>query len=284
MDGLKLSGFGYGLVRLRRCATQVRIEARILDVLGDIEYKQAGFGMKIAFSFLLFLSLTSTAQTRTFTWQDELCTYRGTFDAKAATLGQLRNTLKLASGSNFNLLEFNSTAWKFADIAKLEIAGFDATYKRKTAELRALQIVPVKYFEDLRQAKLREMEAVHRLNRTTMLAYREPKALLEYTDAPLCTTKYANPLIAGGDELLDVWRRVNEDSRINNADPERLRRIYEQQLKSSDRIKFALIEVMNFGWSNCANALIPYIEYDGTPEREFKKLFRSVRKIRCDEP
>lgn len=237
-----------------------------------------------AILILLGVSLTAAAQTRTFAWQDELCTYRGTYDSKAYSPARLKNTLKLTNGSNFNLLEYDTTAWKFSDIEKLNVSGFDSLYKRKTAELRSLPIVPGPYFEGLRQAKLREMEAVYRLNRTTMAAYKDPKVLLGYTDAPVCTTKYANALIAGGDELLDTWRLVNEDSRAKNSDPERLRRTYEAQLASPDRLRFALLEVMAFGWSNCANDLIPYVNYDGTPEKEFKKLFRSVKTVRCDEP
>lgn len=241
--------------------------------------------MKIlTLSLILFASLTVTAQMKTFTWQDELCTYRGTYDAKTVTLARLKNTLKLTTGDAYNLHQFNTVAWQYSEIAKLDVAAFDALYKRQSAELKALDIVRTQYFDDLRAAKLREMDFVYRLNRTTMLAYKDPKALLGYSEAPLCTTKFANPLIAGGDELLNAWRMVNEDSRKNNSDPERLRRSYEQQLKSPDKMNFALIEVMNFGWSNCANALIPYVEYDGTPEKEFKKLFKSVKKVRCDEP
>ena len=60
--------------------------------------------------------------------------------------------------------------------------------------------------------------------------------------------------------------------------------VYEQQLASPDKLNFALVEVMTFGWSNCANALIPSVEYDGTQDKEFKKLFKSVKKVSCDEP
>jgi hypothetical protein len=108
--------------------------------------------------------------------------------------------------------------------------------------------------------------------------------LLEFRESGSCEKAYAEPLRTGGEPLLVAWRKVNEDSRARNADPDRLRRIFDEQNASPDRLKFARVEVMMFGWWNCANALIPYVEQDGTPEREFRKLFVRVRTIRCDEP
>ena len=81
-----------------------------------------------------------------------------------------------------------------------------------------------------------------------------------------------------------AWREVNEESRTKNADPERLKRIFESQMRSPDRMRYALLEVMTFGWSNCANELIEYVVHDETPPEEYKKLFTKVRTIKCDEP
>ncbi len=216
-------------------------------------------------------------------WEDEMCEYSGTFDPKLHTAARLRNTLKLSLPGSY-LLETNTTAWNYGDIAKLDIAGFDAEYKRKLAELKALDIVKVQYWQDFKARKIAELEQVYLLERTSMLGYSDPSKLLTYPSAPECVTRYAQPLAAGGDQLLAAWLSVNVESRKNNADPDRLQRIFEQQLRSPDKMKFALVEVMNFGWSNCANALIERIQSDGTPEAEFKKLFKKSRTLRCYEP
>ncbi len=237
----------------------------------------------VTFTFLLLAAIAVTAQTRTFRWQDELCTYDGTYNAGKVSVVQLRNTLKLARPGSYSL-ETNTTVWNFEDIAKIDLKSLDLEFQRKSAELKALDIAAAPYWQDFRKKKLREMEQVYKLERTTMRAYREPAALLEYRDAPTCTAKFAEPIIAGGDELLKTWLLVNEDSRSKNSDPERLKRIFDNQLRSPDKFRFALLEVMAFGWSNCANELIEYINYDGTPEREFKKLFTKTRTIRCEEP
>jgi hypothetical protein len=216
-------------------------------------------------------------------WEDEMCEYSATYDPKLHTATRLRNTLKLSLPGSY-LLETNTTAWSYADIAKLDAAALDAEYNRKLAELKALDVVDVLYWQEYKKRMIREFEAVYALERTTLAAYSDPAKLLAYTAAPSCTNKYAKPLVAGGDQLLAAWLSVNVDSRKNNADPERLKRIFEQQLRSPDKMKFALVEVMNFGWANCANALIERIDHDGTAEAEFKKLFKSVKTLRCYEP
>ena len=234
-------------------------------------------------TLLITAALAATAQTRTFRWQDELCTYEGTYNASKVSLAQLRNTLKLARPGSYSL-ERNATVWKFEDIARLDVAALDAEFKTKTAELTALQVAATPYWQEFKSKKLRELEQVYRLERTTMRGYKDHAALLEYKAAPVCTARFARPIVDGGDALLAAWREVNEESRTKNADPERLKRIFEGQLRSPDRLHFALLEVMTFGWSNCANDLIEYVVYDETPVAEYKKLFSKVRTIRCDEP
>lgn len=57
-------------------------------------------------------------------------------------------------------------------------------------------------------------------------------------------------------------------------------------MASPDRLKFALVETMSFGWWNCANAAIEYAP-DGFSEgieAEFKKFFKTTKTISCDEP
>lgn len=236
-------------------------------------------------ALLLLTTLTAIGQTRTLRWEDELCAYTGTYDAKKFTAAQLRNTLKLSQTAGSIPLETNTTAWKISDIATLDVAALDREYAQKSAELKTLDIVNVPYWQQFRERKLREMEQVYRLGRTSIRAYQDPKVLLDHKDLPdVCTAKYAGPLTSGGDELLKTWQMVNEQMRKNNSDPERIRRIYEEQLRSPDRMQFALIEVITFGWSNCTNGLIKYVSDAATPAREFKKLFTRTRTLRCDQP
>ena len=239
---------------------------------------------KVVISILLLFPVLSGAQVKTFRWGTEACEFSGTYDSRKYSQTQLENTVRLMR-PEFGL-HHNATVWKFEEIDGLDIAALDRAYEKAVSELKLLKIVASPFWENIRQKKIREIEQVYRLSRATMLGYADPAKLREYAGAPSCKTRFAEPLIAGGDRLLAAWRVVSEDSRKKNADPGRLRRIFDEQMASPDRLKFALVEVMTFGWWNCANE---FIEYDGganspAREREFRKLFIRVRNLGCSEP
>lgn len=241
--------------------------------------------MKALLIIILILSnaLAAAAQTKKFRWTTELCEYEGTYDASRYTENQLKHTYLLFFGGDFHL-QADATAWKYEDIKKLSLGALSKEYTTKSNILRGLDIVKIPYWQTLRQNKLKEMQQVYNLSRITIEAYENPARLKEYKPAASCVKTYADPLINGGDALLITWRQVNEASRQKNADPARLRRIFEAQYNSPDKYQHAQIEVMQFGWWNCANALIDRVEQNDDPEKNFKKLFRRVRTIGCDEP
>lgn len=234
---------------------------------------------------ILLLTTFASAQTRTFLWNTEFCEFSGTYDSKKYTEAQLRDTMKLFELGDLSM-GYNATVWKYEDIAKLDIPALDREFEQKTAAVKALNIVKVPYWENVRQSKLKEIEQIYQLSRVTMQAYTEPAALRGYTRAADCKTKYAESIISGGDRLLGTWLEVNTASRKNNADTARIKRIFDEQNASPDRSNFALVETMSFGWWNCANAQIEYDEAanDGRHEAQFRKLFIRVREIGCDEP
>ena len=237
------------------------------------------------FAIILLLPIVTLGQTASFRWDTELCRFSGTYDSRKYSKEQLQNTVRLMRPGEFGL-DHNATVWKFEEIAGLDVRALDQKYEKAISELKSMKIVPSPYWEIVRQSKIREIEQVYKLARATMLGYTKPQVLTEYEAAASCKTKFAEPLVAGGDRLLAAWRVVNEDSRRKNADPERLRREFEQQMASPDRLKFALVETMSFGWWNCANEFIQYDQGDNGPARErvFRKLFIRVRNLGCDEP
>lgn len=232
--------------------------------------------------FLLLCQISAFAQTKKLRWSDETCEYEGTYSAAKYNEARLKNTQKLFAIVSYKL-EYNSVLFNFEDVKKLNVAALDRDYNQKSAELKKLDIIKTPYWEALRRAKLKELEQVYQLSRTTMRAYENPAVIKKHTFADSCIKKYADPLISGGDALIRVWREVNEASRKVNADPERLRKTFESQLNSPDKYKYARVEVMTFGWWNCANEFIRYEENSDRHQREFRKLFTRVRTIACNE-
>lgn len=233
---------------------------------------------------LLFLVVTANSQTKTFRYDTGICQITAGYNSKRYTEIQLRNTLKLVQGSEFQM-GYDSMVWKYEDIYGLSISNLDNEYKQKSAALKALEIVKTPYWEALRREKLDEMAQIYKLSRITQKAYMNPHALREYDGAHSCKTKYAEPLIAGGESLLKIWTEVNKNSQKKNGDPERLQRKFDQEYESENPYKFAIVETMMFGWWNCANSFIDREEKssNGSAENEFRKLFIRVKEV-CDEP
>jgi hypothetical protein len=242
--------------------------------------------MKKLFLFaLLLFAVSAQAQTKTFRWSSELCDHVGTYDSKKYTEAQLRDTMKLMDYTMTSLSKSYPHVWKWEDIEKLDVAALDAEYKVKTEKLKALNVAAIPYFQNAKNAQIKELEQRYALGRAQLLAFRTPEVLRDYPAAEACKAKYVEPLIKKDESLLKVWLDVNMDSRSRNGDPARLKRAFDAEMASPDKIQFAIIEVMGFGFGNCANALIERDEgaNDGSHEAAFRKLFSRVRD-NCSEP
>ncbi len=233
---------------------------------------------------LILFDTNASAQTKKFSWETELCEFEGTYDSSKYTDTQLKNTYEMLRNLSVILLETEQLARSYEEIDQLDAAALDEEYKTKYAKLKNLDIVKTEFFENMRQRGLKELKDFYQLSRATMLSYKNPAALKEYTNAEVCTEKYAVPLIAGGDELLNIWKEVNLDIRSKNGSPKTTKEIFDKQFASPDRLKFARLEVTIYGWYNCAvganNSPGDYNEH----LENFNKLFKTVKKIECDEP
>lgn len=231
-------------------------------------------------------TITASAQVRTFKWSDELCEYSGTYDSKKYNEVKLRNTHRLLFGHDLQLGSVGATVWKFEEIPKLDPAAVETKYKELIGELEHFEYVSTPFTDAVLASKLRETRQLYQLVRTTMAAYTDPTVIRKYQGAEACKLNYSEPLIAGGESLIAAWRKVNLDSQSKNASPASLQRRWDEQNASPDRLKFALVETMSFGWWNCANQEIKYSseEFGPRANKEFRKLFIRTRTIRCDEP
>ncbi len=229
---------------------------------------------------------TSFAQVKTFKWSDELCEYSGTYDGKKFNEVKLKNTHRLLFGQDLRLDSVGATVWKYEDIAKLDVASLDVKYKDLIDELEHFEYVSTPFTDSVLTARLKETRQLYQLIRTTMAAYADPAVIRKYKGAEACKLNYGEPMIAGGETLIAAWKRVNLESQSKNGDPGRLQRRWDEENASPDRLKFALVETMSFGWWNCANQEIKYADekLGSRADKEFKKLFIRTRTIRCDEP
>lgn len=231
----------------------------------------------------MLTSSAALAQTRTFKWGNDACAFESTYNAKKYSVAQLEATRKLLT-LDFFPNTIDPTPPKFADIKALKVETLDAEYAARTSELKRLNIIKMAYWETVRQRHLKELEEVYQLSRASILGYADATRLKDVKFGGACVEKYAEPLIKGGDDLLAAWRMLNEESRKRNGSPEHIENIFNEQFNSPERLQFAQVEVMRFGWWNCVNALIDREQDYARSEKEFKNLFIKTKTIECDEP
>ena len=236
--------------------------------------------MKILLTIILLLCNTlAFAQTKKFRWGTELCLFESAYDTKKYTEAQLKDTVKLFH-LDFFPNTINAAPFKYADIEKLNVITLDKEYEMRVNALKRLNMVKIKYWETLRRKQLKELKQVYQLSRATILGYANPARLRDVTFADACVQKYASTLANGGDDLLTVWREVNEKIQSGHSAPEHVKKEFEEELNSPEKFQYAQVEVMAFGWWNCANALIDRED----KSEENQKIFKQTRTVECDEP
>lgn len=221
------------------------------------------------------------AQLKTFSWTDELCEYKGTYDASRYSVRQLQNTYELWFSSAYQLSP-SATVLRPDDINKISTAPIVADYNRKLQKLKTLDIVPQSYWQNLRKQTQDELEAVYQLSMVTVEGYKNPRALRKYPAKGQCID-YARALIAGGDKMMTAWEQLSVEQCRRNGYPQLCMSRYQQERDSAQSGDYARINLMAYGWWNCNNQNLPHVVHDGTAPAEFRKLFKQV-KFTCDEP
>ena len=241
--------------------------------------------MKKALLVLFILSAANSfvsAKMRRFVWEDEICTYEGWYDAARYSKKQLENTYRLWYSQDFELFARKGERQIDGRWEPFTLEWLDYQYGVKSAVLRGLNVVDTPYWQNVKRRKLLILEQRYRLERATFEAVREPLVLRRTAFAEACLAKYAEPLIAGGDSLLRIWREENESQRKKSAYEDDMRRLFEERMASADRLKYAREEVLRDGWWECVASKIGSSDDEGIMHRNFRKLFKRVRRMGCD--
>lgn len=217
-------------------------------------------------------------------WETELCEIEGTYDSLKYTEAQLRNTRGLMYSLSGIPLSARTSAYEIGDIGKFGVEELDTEYKREIVKLKKLDIVKDDYWEEMREKQIIATEQYYKLARLKIQGYTNPKILLEAENVGECREKYAEPLVAGGNSLLEAWENLKDFQKTQNGDPDRLQKEFDIQIKSPDKYKYALVDVTTFGWWNCVNHTIDYVGSDAPHQENFDRLFVKIKKIYCDEP
>lgn len=213
-----------------------------------------------------------------YEWDNDACHFTGYFNARQYSKAQLDDTWELLFGSA--LLATDATPFQPADIEKLSLDTLKAEYTRRIAHYRAMRVVPRPQWLRLKKLKIREMEDDYRAKKLTIAAFANPAVLLATAYAGDCK-KYARGLAAQNDSLiLQDWKSLVEERK--QLDGEAYLAQFNAHYQSEDRLLYAKIDLLTYGWWNCANNSIRHVEASEKTYSQFEKLFVNVVP-ECDD-
>lgn len=234
-------------------------------------------------NLIIFLLLSGSfrvfPQHAIYEYSNDLCLCRGTFDSTRVTRQQLDNIY--AYFWNGPYIEARATVWDPGDVSTLSMDMLEEECGEVLDKLYTVDVPETDYWQDLKETLIKEVEAVCTLKKYTIRAWDDPAILLEYPGLQDTCTFWADALIAGGDRLLEAWKALKEIQKKANADPERVQKEFMSRYTSERQLDWARVEVMTYGWWNCSNHFIPYVETHCG--EEFEKLFIRHEYLECDE-
>lgn len=221
------------------------------------------------------------SQYAEFNYDTELCNCVAQFDSTRYTRRQLQNTIDYLWW--MPNIDTDATGLKDAKSARELINELKTECNQRIGLLQTFDFVNDEFWQKLKNEIIEYYASTCRLREYTILAYDNPKILLEYDLVDSTCIFYRDALIKGGEAMLEAWVKLNEVQKSNNGYPDQLQREFEAKYYSTDRLTYAREAIMVFGWWNNANHLLPHIDSYYNYDEEFGKLFIDV-ECECDEP
>lgn len=241
--------------------------------------------MKHLSSYLLLFLLNyfASGQIVQYEWTNGLCYFSGEYDSTKISKEELNDTYSLCcADSAVNYLEVPGLAWRPSQIDSLNLTSLDKEYDIKSKRLKEMKLIKTPFWEEQRQYKIESLKEMYRFKQIAIQAYKNPSILKEYPLGDSCF-EYADAIIAGGDSMLNEWKRMRLKHCETNGDPKWCYdEYYLKRYNSSERLIWAKLDLMMFGWWNCTCRFLKFNEPNGKAEEEFEKLFQNVKE-NCDD-
>ena len=215
-----------------------------------------------------------------FKFTTEVCENTGKFEKKLYTKSQIE-------GAYFLWFEFSGLTSNFIktpdDIKKLNLTNLVNEYNGKLNYLENLKTVNNNFWKSLKIQRIRELNEEFEAKKIHILAYTDSKYLLQNRFSEHCK-KYVSILNSENkSSIVKEWANLKETQKKNNSNPESLELKFQNQVNSNDKLVFAKINLIEFGWWNCINEMIFRVNDDNENIRkQFYKLFKTV-KSECDD-
>ena len=241
--------------------------------------RMRSFGSALCIGAVMFATVPAAAQTKRLKLDGEVCTYELRFDPKTVEERRIRDTFELLF--NHPGYVFAEAVTGAADVDRL-LPGLDAECKRLVERWTGAALLPIPGLDAFHRGVLEEVTDSCRFDRIKLLGYRDPSALRGYERAAACGA-FVDAL-EGKRDLRAAYDALGKEVCRDNADTKACLTRWTKQATSPERMK---LELVGFGWGNCANATT----LRGTVDREAAReklsadfLKRYKVKQTCDEP
>ena len=215
----------------------------------------------------------------TYAWDSEMCHYTGRYKPRRYSKEALDNAHQLLFGSA--MLTTNTSVFRPEDVGKLHLDSLTAEYTRNLRQYRSMRLLPQPMWQKLRQQAIQELEDDYRAKKLYIQAFANP-AVLQSASMPADCRKYVQGLATHSDSLtLRDWQRFVEEQKQRNGYDNFSER-YNREYDSPDRLLYAKIDLLTFGWWNCMNASIRRVQPTEKMQNAFPRLFTQV-KMECED-
>jgi len=222
-----------------------------------------------------------------FNFQTELCENKGYFDGNKYTREELEGTYKL-------YFQLGSVILSAPQVFRLEalqqvrndkdqiLEKLDKDFAEKKNLIENLKIVNIPYWQNIKKQTYQSLLQEYEMRKTEVIAFSDPAILLNKKYSKNCD-RFVKALNSNETEMFAEWRKLREEMSKRNSDPQRIMNEFENRLNSVDKKDYAVLDLVVFGWGNCANDEISGPFHDEKMYKEFNSLFIKIDSD-CDEP
>jgi hypothetical protein len=230
-------------------------------------------------------SLTTTQpKQEVFQFVTELCDNKGYFDSNKYSREEIEGTYKLWFELGGSLLD-TPFVHNLKDLAEVKnnqnkiLAKLDKDFAERKAQIQNLRVVDNPYWQDIKKKSYEELIQTYEKLKLQIQAYSNPSVLLKNDNCK----NFSKALNSTDQQMFAEWKKLREEMSKTNGNPQRIIDEFNEQLGSSDNKDYAIIDLITFGWGNCANDKIQRVSYDEKMNNEFNALFIKIDS-ECDEP
>lgn len=243
---------------------------------------------------LTSMAVTTIAQAEVYQWEDDYCRMEGDFDSKKYTATQIKNSYLVLEGLTRTNLNSFFPPMNIDALDKLSMKDLDTLteeYKQVRSRFERLDVVPESkgYKQDL----LKTIDGEYNTNRLNILGYLNPSEALKQSPQ-MCKT-YIAPLLQNEAAVQKRWKEFVDEKieRQGKHGAEQLARYRKiamtryQQEKASNPAKYAKIDLVTFGFSNCVNEQAYHVDSEKVfkdSQTLNKTLFGKSFTMMCEEP